>query len=420
MAASIDYGTASIIQYNGKSITPIPVNIVQKLSPQQSLDIECNDLPKSVLANRTANIILDSGTAEIEVSLASYSLNEHFRSGNIKGVLVPKVTPCGGENPNTAITEATCFVYNFPSFYGMPFKEIRMPAATNVTLGGVARLYVDHWCVDIAPVDKIEELQAQSLSDGVLYASHSVRITHAHDQDVFTVGDLLKILKYLRAFFSFIRGSDVGLSTVRAFNSHTQLKLVARWGMEHAAPFTSRSMLLSHINTGSDMADIFSGYFPHVSGSNGDVITQAIDAYINANAALYTLGITMTQSALEGLTGLFVPPRKWKQLGGFRKALESNLGPRKIPLYVPPQLSYLMSFRQQLNLDNGVHSFVKARNFIVHANRQQLDPLVFLDASELGQWYVEMLLLNLFGYSGRYQSRLIRDHAGSPFVKVPW
>ena len=420
MLASIDLGPALIIQYDGKSIPPIPVRIVQTLSPKQSLRIECDDLPNGVLKHRTAKIVLDSGTAEIEVLLASYSLDEYLRSGRIKGVLVPSITPCAGENPNTSITEATCFIYSFPSFYGMPFKEIRMPAATNVMFGGVARLCVDCWRFDIAPVDRIEERQAQSLNDGVLYASHSVRITHSDDQDVFSVDDLLKVLNYLRAFFSFIRGSNVGLSTVRAINFHTQQKLVARWGMEFSAPLTSRAMLLSHIHTGSDMADIFSGYFSHVSGPDGDVIAQAIDSYVNANTVPYTLSVPITQSALEGLTGLFEPPRNWRQLGGFRKALESILGKRQISPDVPSRFDYLKSFQHQMNLDNGVHAVVEARNIVVHADRRKLDPWIFLDASELGQWYVEMLLLNLFGYSGRYQSRLMRDNDVSPFVRVPW
>ena len=371
------------------------------------------------MTNRTARVLLDSGTAEIEVLLASFSMNEQLRSGRIQGTLVPRITPCAGEQLHTTVTEATSFLYNFPSFYGTQFKEIRMPAATNVHFAGIARLCVNRWCVNVAPVDDIEEQQAIALKGGLLYASHFVTITHEDRQEVFDIDSLLKMLKYLRAFFSFIRGAAVGLSTVRALNDHTQQKLIARWGMESISRLSSRSMLLSHINSGSDMADMFAGYFGRVSGSEGDVIMQAIDAYVNGNEVPFTLSLPLTQSALEGLTGLLEPRKGWVRLGGFRKALEGALNSRGIPLDIPPQLNHLTSFQQQFGLDNGVHSFVKARNMIVHADRRKLDPFVFLDASEIGQWYVEMLLLNLFAYRGRYHSRLIRGNVSS-VVEVPW
>ena len=45
----------------------------------------------------------------------------------------------------------------------------------------------------------------------------------------------------------------------------------------------------------------------------------------------------------------------------------------------------------------------------------------YLEARDLGQWYVELLLLTLFGYEGQYANRLAYKYEGrwEPEI-VPW
>lgn len=285
---------------------------------------------------------------------------------------------------------------------------------------GIARLNVGSWQIVVAPVDDLGKRENLAQKTGSIYASHSVRITCSDETEVFFVRELLPILRYLRSFFAFIRGQNVGLSTVRGFNLHTQQSSIVRWGMEHVQPFTKRDMLLSPMNTGSAMADIFSGYYGCVTSKNGEAFLQAIDSYLCASETSFVLAVPIVQSALEGLVGLSKDRRKWSRRRGFRHALEETLLQRKIPIQIPSQLTNLKSFAQRSNLANGVHAFIKTRNLIIHAIQDEHDPFVFYDAGELGAWYVEMLLLSWFLYSGEYRNRLVRAHNVSPYGAVPW
>ena len=108
MSKEVVLRKALLTRYNGCAISPLRVEIVQQLSPRQTLLIKCDALSLDIVNKQTARIELDSGTAEIEVLLYSYSMNQPF-GRSIKGILTPKVTPCAGEVPTTAITIAKCF-----------------------------------------------------------------------------------------------------------------------------------------------------------------------------------------------------------------------------------------------------------------------------------------------------------------------
>jgi hypothetical protein len=269
-------------------------------------------------------------------------------------------------------------------------------------------------------MDDLEVREAQAQKTGTIYASHSVKITLTDETDVFSVGDVTVLLGHLRAFFAFVRGQSIGMSTVTAFNSHTQQKMIVRWGMEHVQPFTNRGMLLSPIHTGSAIAEMFAGYFDSVSRPEGQVILQAIDCYLGAKETSYILSVPIIQAALEGLVGMSIYPSRWRNLGGFKAALETELCNRSIPVGIPHELKNLAKFASGLQLANGPDAFVKARNLIIHAVQGQRDPMALYEAAELGAWYVEMLLLARFGYSGKYRNRLIRDHTQSQYGLVPW
>ena len=43
----------------------------------------------------------------------------------------------------------------------------------------------------------------------------------------------------------------------------------------------------------------------------------------------------------------------------------------------------------------------------------------YRQARELGLWYTELLLLDLFGYGGRYSNRLTREWVGDVEI-APW
>ena len=65
-------------------------------------------------------------------------------------------------------------------------------------------------------------------------------------------------------------------------------------------------------------------------------------------------------------------------------------------------------------------AITELRNDIVHAKQKYSDNAeAQMEALELGQWYVETILLKQFNYRGRYRNRLAK--AGEiAFEAVPW
>ena len=57
---------------------------------------------------------------------------------------------------------------------------------------------------------------------------------------------------------------------------------------------------------------------------------------------------------------------------------------------------------------HGPHAIVELRNDLVHPkpNLGYISPYVHHEAWNLGQWYVEMILLKKLGYEGSYVNRL--------------
>ena len=73
------------------------------------------------------------------------------------------------------------------------------------------------------------------------------------------------------------------------------------------------------------------------------------------------------------------------------------------------------------NFAHGPHALVTIRNRLIHPKLKNGIPssVAQRQAKELGLWYVELLLLNTFGYSGLYSNRLTREWVGD-VEEVPW
>ena len=73
-------------------------------------------------------------------------------------------------------------------------------------------------------------------------------------------------------------------------------------------------------------------------------------------------------------------------------------------------------------MDHRHEILSEIRNDLVHAKmRANVCLDAYLEARDLGQWYVELLLLKLFGYNGKYANRLAYKYEDrwEPEI-VPW
>ena len=97
-----------------------------------------------------------------------------------------------------------------------------------------------------------------------------------------------------------------------------------------------------------------------------------------------------------------------------------------IPLSIPSQLQAAVAAALENNWSIGPQALTVIRNRIVHASpesREQirdLSELSIFEVWKLGLWYIELILLSLFGYQGAYHNRLRRNRDLSDFEPVPW
>ena len=95
---------------------------------------------------------------------------------------------------------------------------------------------------------------------------------------------------------------------------------------------------------------------------------------------------------------------------------------RQIDTVIPAPCEELNALAEKFKLEHGPHALVEIRNSIVHPDRKiQLHSIdEYHEAKQLGTWYVELILLNMFGYTGEYACRLSEVQMAGDTELVPW
>ena len=148
-------------------------------------------------------------------------------------------------------------------------------------------------------------------------------------------------------------------------------------------------------------------------------ILRSVDWYLQSNINPPHVGIILTVAALERLSSQLLGRgmEKGELTGVFiKKALEEL----QIPLDIPSGYGAL---NQVQSWDHGPHAIVVIRNDLTHP-KQRYGPVPDIARHEawcLGQWYIEMILLKMLTFRGKYKDRLADwgDQAGA-LVPVPW
>jgi hypothetical protein len=162
----------------------------------------------------------------------------------------------------------------------------------------------------------------------------------------------------------------------------------------------------------------------------GPMLRRAMRWYIAANKSeAGTEGsIVLAQTAHELLSWTrFVTVGKLSS--DFEKMhaedkLRLMLGLLSVPLEVPASLRVLAAKTKGKNMD-GPMAIVELRNSIVHPKKKRLgvDEVGEEGVSEayrLSLWYLDLTLLYLFGYEGKYSSRLSRPQVYGHLQDLPW
>jgi hypothetical protein len=138
-------------------------------------------------------------------------------------------------------------------------------------------------------------------------------------------------------------------------------------------------------------------------------------------------GIILTQAAIERLSFEYaVRHKRLVEANGFKDLRASDkfrllFSSLDIPIDIPASMPELKKLAKQFKWIDAPQAITEIRNSLVHPEHKRRGQFgkAFYPAWNLGQWYLELALLRICGYSGTYGNRLIQRWVGE-VEPVPW
>lgn len=323
---------------------------------------------------------------------------------------------------------------NFRSFSGSNTRDesgTRCQAARAVVEGGGWRITLDELPNESATKGRKFGEQIEAMSGfGITHVGRLERISG----DSFSATDAKPILEALSQFLSFCRGSWVApvlpvgfdLDGKRTWEEWRGGK-IERWHRV-GSWFDSLSCV--------GLVEVFSGFLLRWNDEAWkEPIRLALHWYVESNMCAGGVegGTILSQAAFELLAWtLLVEDRRVLSEFGFQKLPASDklrllLSACGIPLTIPSSLGELTKSAKAFDWDDGAKAITEVRNALVHASPKKRKKVLGgntgtrVEAWSLGLWYLELVLLRLFDFQGKYSDRLVQDGwIGQNVKTVPW
>ena len=391
--------------------TPAPAKVTMRLSPVQQVFIEIADMPVILSGNlynpgRISTLRLPSGP-KIEVFTAQVQIGMDDRS-----LLVPTRQPVTVIRTGENIHCVRFSLINFPSLY----HDLH-PAV----------LEEEPWHVEIGPDSELREIKEALKAESGFGLTHEGSIRRL-DGKSFSTEEAHEFLTVLHLFLSFARGGSCGITLIVGANEHGG-EAWQQWGAYPTHPWFRLTSWLDHRHNNSNaLSKAFPGFWralKQTTGAPDDPVRAALYWYLRSNESnALQAAIILTQAALERLARQLLPNQAYKRLKGksAAKRIRAALRDTGIDPAIPQCCKELTAEAQTKSWCDGPETLTTIRNDLVHAQmRTNIRPEAYLEARDLGQWYVELLMLKLFGYEGQYANRIKYNYEDiwSPEF-VPW
>lgn len=290
----------------------------------------------------------------------------------------------------------------------------------------------------------LEELEHEGGSGGEKFgkqieAAGGFGITHVGKLERITGGsfsaaDAKGIEEALFWFLSFCRGSWVAPLLAVGFDAGGKQvwEEWRKWKIERWRRVGSWFDSWSRVG----LVGVFPGFHRRWKDESwNEPIRLALHWYVESNMCAGGVegGTILAQAAFELLAWtLLVEDQKVLSEDEFKKLrasdmLRSLLSSCEIPLAIPSSLCELTKSATAHNWADGPHAITEVRNALVHASPKKRKKVLGADTGTryeawwLGLWYLELVLLWLFDFRGKYSDRLVRDGGKGQEVRlVPW
>lgn len=371
----------------------------------------------------------DGRTGTIRPTRVTLSGGENAKAPTVEGIMEPVEFGCGA-----ALKSAIFHVPNFQSYLGTGVcdqgrRQLRSARAV---------IESDEWQVTFDEVRREKDGSGRSFSEQI-QDTGGFGITHVaklerRGGDSFSSADAKEVEEALFWFLSFCRGSwvapllAVGLDVDgnRSWEEWRDWK-VERW-----------RRVRSWFDTPScaGLVEAFPGFVRRRKDATWkEPIELAIHWYVESNMCAGGVegGTILAQAAFELLAWTFlVEDRRVLSEDGFQKLPASDklrllLSSCAIPLPIPSSMCELSNAALAFNWEDAPQAMTEVRNALVHANPKKRKKVLGGDAGPrheawwLSLWYLELVLLWLFDFRGKYSNRLIQNcWKGQEVELVPW
>ena len=369
--------------------------------------------------------------ALFDASLKQYSMTIRLPLGQTVQVLdanqslIPASGPVTGLDTGKPLCVVRFGLVNFPDFKKPRTTDLQAHVETPWRIEDLRTIHLqgDRWLVEIRPVDNHGQVHRSLRQKRGFALTHWGRVSLLDDEP-FSRESVQPFLETLNQFLSFARGASCGISLISGLDE-TGETVWEEWGVTKVQPWKGHRSCLDTLN-GATLEDLFVGFYSYSQAHTRYSRTHpALEWYLESNAqeASHT-SIVLNQAALERLTVETVGERAKVKTGA--KTIGEKQGDwiARALRKVKADVGIPIPFKQVLgtkSFEHGPHALVEIRNDLVHPKMKKGVPFseVQMPARELGLWYVELLLLALFGYRGLYSNRLTRKWRGD-VETVPW
>jgi len=331
------------------------------------------------------------------------------------------ITILGCPSTNILVTKFT--VANFPNFISSTKHFFEQEGQKRCAFGLL--LEYDGFRLEIIPTKNITE-RVKRLRENCGYMStHRGRMERI-DGAEYTADVAIDMLHGFFKYLSFVRGIEAKPVLPTGFNATGGI--CWEWLVPPARAYsTAHSLFDSHAGKYiENFCPLFlqNWFDPKWRQALGESVSWYLEC--NSPTLNKTGAIVLIQAALERLSFFYlVECTQSVSRNSFRRRTAGEnvaafLRAIDIPIEIPVVCDALADLASANEYEHSPHAITSIRNQYVHprANRNFTGLQVY-DASNLAMWLVEMAILKLCGYEGKYSTRLESQWIGQ-YKDVPW
>ena len=284
------------------------------------------------------------------------------------------------------------------------------------------------WIFEFTPVSEKTFLYPSEIQSESYSFTHHL-VMRKIDGSAFSCAEARNAIDVLFIFLRFCTERWIAPALVVGID-RSGVAAMQEWGTPKVDVQDSTSNWLDPYG-GEPMVEVFPEYSRLMEDSDWkEAIRTAIYWYIRANTNHVGPdgGIVLLQAALERLA--------WQKLVQDRGAISGDgflklpaadqmrliLDSCRIPLSIPALLEQTLRAAKEYNWNDGPQAFVEVRNGLVHPQkRKKLEgSRAYFEVFQLGKWYLELILLRMFGLNSKYANRLKMPRSIGDVDPVPW